>query len=74
MHGCLTGIDGRYILLLLGVVNDIEDLAANAMDFAVGMGLDPLLDSGNDFGAVVSESAFASSADFFVASFHILVR
>ena len=37
MHDCLTGIDGLYNPLLLGVVNDSEDLAASAMDFAPGM-------------------------------------
>ena len=52
MHGCLTGIDGLYNPYLVGAVNDIEGLAASAMDFAHGMWLDPLLDSGNGFVAV----------------------
>ena len=37
MHNCLTGIDGLYNPLLLGAVNDIEDLAASAVGFAPGM-------------------------------------
>ena len=61
MHDCLTGIDGLYNPLLLGVVNDSEDLAASAMDFASGMWLNPLPDSGNGFGAVIYESAFAAA-------------
>ena len=61
MHDCLTGIDGLYNPLLLGAVNDTEDLAASAIDFALGMWLNPLLDSGNGFGAVISESAFAAA-------------
>ena len=61
MHGCLTGIDLLYNPLLLGAVDDSEDLAARAMDFASGMWLNPLSDSGNDFGAVISESAFAAA-------------
>ena len=44
MHDCLTGIDGLYNPLLLGAVNDSEDLAASAMDFALSMWLNPLLD------------------------------
>ena len=68
MHGCLTGIDGLYNLLLLGVVNDTKDLAASAIDFAPGMGLNPLLNSGNGYGAVISESAFAT-ADFDCSEF-----
>ena len=56
-------MDGLYSLLLLGAVNDIEDLAASAIDFVPGMWLDPLFDSRNDFGTVVFESAFIS-ADF----------
>ena len=58
---CLTGIDGLYNPLLLGAVNDSENLAASAMDFAPGIWLNPLPDSGNDFGAVISESAFAAA-------------
>ena len=61
MHDCLTGIDGLYNPLLLGAVNDSEDLAASAMDFAPGMWLSLLRDSGNGFGAVISESAFAAA-------------
>ena len=34
MHDCLTGSDGLYNPLMLGTVNDTEDLAASAMDFA----------------------------------------
>ena len=37
MHVCLTGIDGLYNPLLLAAVNDTEDLAASAMNFAPGM-------------------------------------
>ena len=37
MHDCLTEIDGLYNPLLLGAVNDSEDLAASAMDFAPGI-------------------------------------
>ena len=54
MHAYLTGIDGLYNPLLLGVVNDSEDLAASTMDFAPGMWLNPLPDSGNGFGVVIS--------------------
>ena len=61
VHGCLTGIDGLYDSLLLGAVNDPEDLASSAIDFAPGMWLNPLPDSGNSFGAVVFESAFAAA-------------
>ena len=38
------------------------------MDFAPGMGLNPLPDSGNGFRVVVSESAFAT-ADFGCSEF-----
>ena len=68
MHYCLTGIDGLYNPLLLGAVKDTEDLTASAMDFAPGMGLNPLLDSWNGFGAVISESAFGV-ADFECSEF-----
>ena len=61
MHDCLTGINGLYNSLLLGTVNDSEDLATSAMDFAPGMWLNPLPNSGNSFGAVISESAFAAA-------------
>ena len=61
MHDCLTAIDGLYNPLLLGAVNDSEDLAASAMDFAPSMSLNPLPDSGNGFGAVISESVFAAA-------------
>ena len=37
MHDCLTGSDGLYNPLLLGAVNNSEDLAASEMDFAPGM-------------------------------------
>ena len=37
MHDCLTGIDGLYNSLLVSAVNDIEDLAASAMNFQPGM-------------------------------------
>ena len=61
-HDCLTGIDGLYNPLLLGAVNDTEDLATSTIHFAPGiMWLNPLLDSENDFEAVVSESAFAAA-------------
>ena len=68
MHDCLTGIDGLYNPLLLGAVNDTEGLAASTMNFAPGMWLDPLLDSGNGFVAVVSESVFVA-ADFDCSEF-----
>ena len=61
MHDCFTGIDGLYNLLLLGTINNTEDLATSTMDFAPGMWLNPLIDSGNGFGAVISESAFAAA-------------
>ena len=61
LHDCLTGIDGLHNPLLLGAVNESKDLAASAMDVAPGIWLNPLLDSGNDFGAVISESAFAAA-------------
>ena len=61
MHDCLTGIDGLYNPLLLGVVNDSEDLATSAMNFAPGMWSNPLPDSGNGFGAMLYESAFAAA-------------
>ena len=50
MHDCLTGIDGLYNPLLLGAVNDSEDLAVSAMDFATSMWLNPLPDFGNGLG------------------------
>ena len=37
MPDCLPGIDGLYNPLLLGAVNDTQDLAASTMDFAPGM-------------------------------------
>ena len=58
MHDSLIGIDGLYNPLLLGAVNDTEDLAASAIDFAPGMWLNLLLDSGNSFGAVIFERVF----------------
>ena len=61
MHDCLTGIDGLYNPLLLGAVDDTEDLAASAMDFSPGMWLNPLLGSGNGFEAVIPENAFVAA-------------
>lgn len=61
MHDCRTGTDELYNPLFLGAVNDTEDLAPSAMDFAPSMWLDPLLDSGNGFGAVYSENAFGGA-------------
>ena len=61
MHDCLTGIDGLYNPLLHGAVNDSEDLAASAMEFAPGMWLNPLPDSGNGFRGMISGSAFAAA-------------
>ena len=72
MHDCLTGSDGPYNPLLLGAVNDTKDLATSAMDFPPGMWLNPLPDSGNVFGAEISESAFAT-ADFDCGEFHVLI-
>ena len=37
MQDCLTGSDVLYNPLLLGAVNDTEDVAASAMDFAPGV-------------------------------------
>ena len=54
--------DYTYNPLLLGTVNDTKYLAASAMDFAPCMWLGPLFDSGNRFGAVISESTLASAA------------
>ena len=68
MHDGLTGSDGLYNPLLLAAVNDTEDLATSAMDFSPGMWLNPLPDSGNGFGAVISGSAFAT-ADFNCSEF-----
>ena len=61
MNDCLTRINGLYNLLLLGAVNDSEDLVASAMDFAPGLWLNSLPDSGNGFGAVISESMFVTA-------------
>ena len=61
-NDCPTGSDGLYNPLLLGAANDTEDLATSAMDFSPGMWLNPLPDSGNVFGAVICESAFATAA------------
>ena len=55
MHDCFIGIDGLYTPLLLGTVNDTEDLAASAADFAPGILLNPLLGSVNGFEAMSSE-------------------
>ena len=60
MHDCPAGIDGLYIPLLLGAIYDSKDLAASVMDFAPAVWLNPLPDSGNGFGAAISESAFAA--------------
>ena len=49
-------------------MDDTDDLATSAIDFAPGVWLDPLLDSGNRYGAVCSESAFAR-ADFDCSEF-----
>ena len=61
IHDSLTEIDGLHNPLLLGAVNDCEDLAASTMDFAPRMWLSPLPDSGNGFGAGISESAFTAA-------------
>ena len=61
MHDCLTGIDGLYNPLLLSAVNDTEGLAAGAAGFAPSMQLNPVLDSGDRFGTVIFESAFAAA-------------
>ena len=62
MYDCLTGIDGLYNPLLLGVVKDAEELAASMMDFTSGsMWLNPLPDSGKGLEAVLSESTFAAA-------------
>ena len=53
MHDCFTGTNGLYNPLLLGVVNDVEDLAASAIDLAPSVWLDPLLDSVHGFGGDV---------------------
>ena len=59
IHDCRTRTDGVYNPWMIGRVNDVEDLAARAIDFAPCVWLNPLFYSGNDFGAVSSESAFA---------------
>ena len=63
MHDGLTGSDDLYNPQLLDAVNDTEELATSAMDFSPGTWLNPLPGSRNDYGAAVSESAFAT-ADF----------
>ena len=50
IHDCIAGLDGLYKSLLLGAVNDTEDLAASAMYFASGVWLNPLRESGDGFG------------------------
>jgi len=60
-YACLTGTDGLFNPLLLGAVNDVEDLTLSGMDFVPDVWLNPLLDSGDGFGAECSESAFASA-------------
>ena len=61
IYDWLTGIDDLYNPILLGAVNDFQYLAASAMNFAPGIWLNPLPDSGNGFGAVIWESAFAAA-------------
>ena len=61
MHNCLTGTDGLYNPLLLGAVNNVEDLAASVTDFATGVWLNPQLDSGYGFGPMCSEIAFSGA-------------
>ena len=56
-----TGSDGLYNPLLLGAIHDSETLTASEIDFAPGVWLNPLLDSGSGFGVVISESAFAAA-------------
>ena len=73
MHDCLTGIDALYNPLLLGAVNDSEDLAANTMNFAPSMWFNPLSDSGNGFGAGISENMLRLLM-LVTASFHMLVK
>ena len=63
MHECTSGTDGLYNPLPLGTVSDTEDLVASAVELKPMVCLGPPLESGDDFGAVCSESAFAS-ADF----------
>ena len=70
-NDCLTGSDGLYNPLLLGAVNDTEDLAISSMDFSPGMWLNPLPDSENVPGAVICESAFAT-AGFDCSEFPLL--
>lgn len=36
MHDVLSGTDDLYNPLFLGAINDVEDLAASAMDFSSG--------------------------------------
>ena len=71
--GCLTETDGLHNPLLLGAVNDTEYLAGSAMEFSPSMWLNPLSDSGNSFGAVISESAFAA-ADFECNEFSYIAK
>lgn len=57
----LPGTHHLYSSLLLGAMNDMEDLAASGVDLAPGVWLDPLRDSDNDFEMVCCKSAFASA-------------
>ena len=58
IHECLTGTDDLYNPLLLGVVNDVEGLAASSMELAPHVWFNMEIDSGNGFGVVCSASAF----------------
>lgn len=58
---CLTGTDDLHRSLSLITVKDVEDLAERTIGFAPGVWLNLLLGSGNGFGAVSSESAYASA-------------
>ena len=66
-------MDSLYNLVLLGAVNDTGDLTASAMNSAPGMWLDPPVDSGNGFGAVVLRVRLRVLISF-VVSLHILGR
>lgn len=51
-------MDSLYNPLLFGAMTP-KTWFANAMDFAPGLWFDPLLDSGNVFGAMCSEREFS---------------
>ena len=72
IHDCLTGADCLYNQLLLGTVNDTEDLAGSAVDLELGAWLGPPLGSEDGYGTACSESAFAN-ADSNIVGFCILV-